>query len=396
MGNRVKLLLTTSIFPNSYEPTKGIYIYRQAKALLEFCDVKVIAPVPYVPGWMKLPTYEGYLRVPRKENLNGLEVLYPRYVVTPRIGRAFYGLSYFVSVWNCARKNAADSKVILTYWAYPDGFGSVLLGKKRGLPVLLGGLGCDINDAENDRIRRRMVSFALRKSEHVMSVSAAMKRKMCYLGVPEDKVIVIPNGVEEKFKPIKQSEARNQIDLGIVDSTDSKEKWILYIGRFSSEKGLETLLKATKVLAERGSKVRVILVGNGPEKKKLENMSIAIGLSKILRFVDEVSHEKVPIIMNCADVFCLPSIREGWPNVVMEALACGIPVVASNVGGLPEIIAHHDYGLLVPAGDPVGLADGLESAINRIWDKDVVRSAVRNRTWKHVAEEIWNLVQMAI
>ena len=140
----------------------------------------------------------------------------------------------------------------------------------------------------------------------------------------------------------------------------------------------------------------LLLVGDGEQKKSLLRMVDALELTQYIEMRGDMPHNQIPILMNAADIFCLPSVREGWPNVVMEALACGVPVVASNVGGVPEILTSPDYGILVPKENAEALADGLMRAMQKMWVKEKIKEAVQDRTWKKAAGKVYKEVKTAL
>ena len=171
---------------------------------------------------------------------------------------------------------------------------------------------------------------------------------------------------------------------------------ILYCGRFSYEKGLPYLMEAARLLVKRQINFRLVLVGDGPERPKIFELVQKYGLTDRVSFEGEVQHENIPSIMARAGLLCLPSIREGWPNVVMESLACGCPVVASNVGGVPEIISQPELGILVPSGNVMSLANALEEGLKRHWNSEYLSAHVKKRTWDVVAKEVLTEIHSVI
>lgn len=392
---RLKVLISSSIFPNNIEVTKGIYIFHQAKALTKYCNVKVITPIPYFPAFLKLSGYSLYSKIKRRENIDGLDVLHPRVLVIPKIGRSLYGILYAVSLYPIMKriKVSYNPDIILGFWAYPDGFSNVLLSKKFKIPVIIGGRGCDINDAASLIMKKIMVSWTLKNSDKVFAVSEAMKAVMISLGCESDRIKVIPNGLDKVFKPIDKEKAQEIIG---IDLKDYSCKIILSCGRLSPEKGLDNLLRGVVSLKENGVDFILLLVGDGPEKIRLQSLTSELNLKNHVRFIGEMDHKKIPALMSLADIFCLPSIREGWPNVVVEALGCGTPVVASKVGGVPEILRSPDYGIMVPPMDVNALGKALLNTLNKEWDNVKVINAVCNRSWDNVAQEIYNEIRTVL
>lgn len=392
-GSRPRILVSSSIFPNKVEPTKGIYIFHQARALSAHCPVKVVAPVPYFPGWLKSQTYSFYSRIAATEVLDSLEVSHPRVLIIPKVGRSTYGFAYFFSLLRVVKRfrSRFNPDVLLCFWVYPDGFANVLLAKSLGIPIILGGRGCDVNNADEYRSKKFMVSWALRNSDKVLAVSQAMKKQMMCLGVPDGKIRVVPNGLDDRFigAGVRHAAARD-------NHGGNGRKRILYCGRLSPEKGLEYLIEAAGILHERDASFELLLVGKGPQEIQIKNLIKGIGIGAKVTMIKEMPHSEIPGLMGSVDIFCLPSIREGWPNVLMEALACGVPVVATEVGGVPEILRSEDCGLMVPKQNPVRLADALESAMERTWDTEKIRASAIGRGWEMVAQEILSEVGLVL
>lgn len=386
MEPRLNILVFSSIFPNSQEPNKGIYIFRQTKALSKRCNVTVVAPVPYFPRWLRSKSFSIYTRIPVKEDIDDLEVLHPRVIVPPKFGRSFYGLFYAAALILVLLKlrNRFRPDVIVSYWVYPDGFAAVMTSRLFRVPVIVGGRGCDVNSANESFSREFLTRWTLKGCARVMAVSGAMKTRMVTLEVPAGKIRVIPNGVTCGFQVMDKSGARRLSGF----ESNGNVRTILYCGRLSPEKGLEYLLDAAKILKDRGFPYRWLLAGDGPQMDELLLRARVLSLQEQVQFLGEVPSRDIPTLMNAADIFCLSSIREGWPNVVMEAMACGVPVVATNVGGVPEIVRSEDFGILVPPKDPVRMAEALMFAARKDWNRAEISDAVRRRSWDAVAEEI--------
>jgi len=395
LDTKLNILICTSIFPNSAEPSRGIYIFNQVRALGKHCRIKVIAPVPYFPKWLPLRGYGMFSRIPQRETMDTLDVLHPRAIVVPKVGRLLNGITYYLALSRAFERvrEHFTPDVLLAYWAYPDGYASTMLARDLGVPVVVGARGHDVNNARPSGLRGRMVVKTLDRADRLMAVSAAMKERMTSFGIDPRKIAVVPNGLDSIFVPEDREVARGQAGLS---AQKGGEKTILFCGRLSPEKGVDVLLDAAKLLDSRGIPFYLLLVGDGPMRKTLRVHAARLGLEGKVRFAGEVPPQKVPALMNSSHVLCLPSHSEGWPNVVMEALGCGVPVVASRVGGVPEILSKPGSGLMVPAGDREALADALGQALKKTWDRSTVRAAVAGRTWDHVAENILREIRTAM
>ncbi len=389
----MKILVSTTIFPNPVEINRGIYIKKQVMALSKLKDVKikVIAPVPYFPAFLKSERYSKYSRIPLKEKEDGFDVFHPRYFVTPKIFRSFHGILFFLSLKRFYLNifNTFFPDIILGFWTYPEGFANVLFSKMMNLPVIIGCLGSDVNIYHDFHIRKRIISWSLKKADKILVVSNALKNGVIRMGIKEEKVKVIPNGIESDiFYPEDKNNARSRLSL------NSDNIILICIARLSPEKGVDYLIKAFAGLKD--DMARLYIIGDGIEKRRLIELTQQTGLNGRVKFVGERPQKEIPDWINSADIVCLPSLSEGWPNVLMESLACGKPVVASRVGGVPEIITSDKLGILVPPGDVERLSEGIKMALKTSWDPHLIRSSVAHRTWNVVAEEIYQEIKLVI
>jgi teichuronic acid biosynthesis glycosyltransferase TuaC len=379
----MRVLIVTNLYPNSREPGRGIFVKQQVSEMKKACDIRVIAPLT----WRQL---DGWLRkdaVPRREVIDGIEVLHPRWFVIPKMARCLYGWLLYRAVVGEAQQlqKSFDFDVIDSHWVYPDGFAAVVLGKRLNKPVVVHALGCDINLYARFPVRRRLIVWALRNARKTVAVSAALGRSVAELGVPSEKISVRANGVNtDMFRPLDKAECRRRI--GFSDT----ERMVLFIGRLEEEKGLGYLIQAIRLLVVRPDMqdVRLLLIGSGSLEKKLIDQAKRLGVRDRILFIGSIEHGILPIWLNACDVFCLPSIREGMPNVIVEALACGKPVVATEVGGIPELINSLEYGILAMPGNPESLAAGITAALNRDWDSGEIAKKGMARSWQKVSREI--------
>lgn len=384
----MKVLIITNLYPNKQEPTRGMFNRQQILELCKLCELKIIAPIPWA-----LPirlNKKGYLfsRIPEREVIDGLEVYHPRYFMIPKVGRSLYGLYFFLSLLGKVKAIYKNFKfdLIFATFAYPDGFGSFLIAKVLNKPIVIKVHGTDINSYTRYFLRRKMIAYALKNSNKVIAVSSVLREKLEELGVAADKIAVIPNGIDQElFKPLDKGKCRRDLNL------PSEGKLILFAGNLKREKGLLTLIDAFyQINIEKNQNYLLVIVGDGYLRKKLEKKVNQLGLKNWVRFAGAVSHDKIPLWMNTCDVFCLPSLNEGCPNVLLEALACGKPIVASSVGGIPEIITGNEFGFLVPPRNAMALASGIQKAFNISWNSKRVREISSKFTWQDNAKNLFH------
>jgi len=385
----LRCLLLTNLYPNPVEPERGIFVRQLEIALGEYVDLTIVSPLPYFPGWRILGRFRKWYRfsrvpkVLRNESGNGKEIYYPKYIVFPKIGASLHAVSMFLALYPLIHRlhRRIRFDVINAQWLYPDGVAGFLIGRCLGIPVVLTGHGCDVNrDLAVPGIGWQIAN-ALRKADLVTVVSKAMAEALIAHGVVGKKICVIPNGVDPVLFPL-QDRAVSRERLGL----SAERRHILFVGQLVEVKAIHVLVQAVKILKARFSQpVTVHLVGEGPLEGRLRTLAAGEGVEDAISFEGQKRHAEVADWMAAADVLCLPSKREGCPNVVLEALAAGIPVVASAVGAIPELVDEQS-GILVPPGDPGALADALATALQKKWNPLAIRDRLGGLSWKSVAK----------
>ncbi len=378
----MKILIITNLFPNSIESTRGMFNFQQFKALasLPSVEIKVIAPVPWFPRLKIKKEWYSFSLIPKKETISGFEVYHPRYVVIPKILRLLDGFAFFLGIMRTVKEvqKKFSFECILVTWAYPDGFGSFLAAKVLKKPVIIKVHGSDINVHTKSMLRKKMISYALRNSDKVIAVSSALKDRMVRICVPSEKIVVIPNGVNTGlFKPMDQTECRRKLELSL------DKKIVLFVGNLVKIKGVETLVNAFAGLRVSGL---LVLVGNGPLEGTLRAKVKELGMEDRVIFAGRKAHGEIRYYMNACDIFCLPSRNEGCPNVLIEAVSCGKYVVATRVGGIPEIIESDRTGIMVEPDRPTQLAEAINKSLEISRIPGRTSSERRSYTWKQSAE----------
>jgi glycosyltransferase involved in cell wall biosynthesis len=380
----MKVLVITNLFPNRKQPNQGTFNRQKVSELAKICDLKVVAPLSWFPG-LKRRSSSG---IKESELIDNVEVFHPRYLSIPGSFRFLYGYLFYWSLKSVVKRIYHDFPFDLIYvlWAYPDGFGTYLIGRLLDKPVFIECLGSDINVFTRSFLRRFLICRALKGCSRVITVSQDLKNKLVRLGVPGKKVTVVINGVDTGlFHPTEKRSSRDKLNLGL------EEKIVLFCGNLVEIKGVEYLVEAFSTIAQTEPLAHLYLVGEGYLKEKLVSLAQKSFASEKIHFMGRVEHRQIAMWMNCCDVFCLPSLDEGCPNVVIEALACGKPVVASRVGGIPELIDSEDYGILVEPEDSRQLASALAVSLNKNWNGEIIAAKYRNRSWAQSAKEVFDL-----
>lgn len=385
----MKILILTQIYPSSLQPTRGPYNFNTFRALSQYCETRVIAPRPW---WGRVKRPGQLLKTP-VETHGGMESRYPSYWSIPRFlphlnGQALY-LSLRREVARVYRTFPFDA--IVAAWAYPDAVAVSKLARDYDCPFIVKILGSDINELANHPGLRDQIREGLQQAATVITVSAALKERVVKLGVEDERVAVQHNGVDgSRFFLRDRKEMRDK--LGLAQDL----KIFCAVGRLSHEKGGDVLLNAIKALRDQNkTNFLLTLVGNGAMEAELKAQAQALGIEEYVRFCGERSHQEIPMWISACDVLCLPSRREGCPNVVLEALACGRPVVAARVGGVPELL-NACNGLMVPSEDPKALASGLDMALQREWEPQALRDSVEYLSWDDVGQRYRDVLVNAL
>jgi glycosyltransferase involved in cell wall biosynthesis len=384
----LRVLAITKIFPNAAEPLSAPFNRQQFAALLEHCELEVMATIPWFPGagLMSRWSSAGKLAaVPRRERIDGIEVVHPRTLFVPRLAQGAWGALYAASIAPALARYRGKVDVVLGSWAYPDGFAAVIAARLLGVPAVVKLHGSDINLIAKLPGPRRMTAWALPRAARVVAVSKPLAEEAIALGVARERVAVVMNGVDaELFKPRDRAAARAELGLGAGPL-------VAYIGNLKPEKGVMDLAAAWDIVARHVPDATLAMVGGGPLRGELD---ARVGPS--VKMIGPQPLERVPVWMAAADLIVLPSHVEGTPNVVLEALASGRRIVASAVGGVPDLITSKTVGALVPPGNPDALADALVLALREPYDAAEVARLGARGGWAASAAALHDVLRAAI
>jgi len=390
----LRVLTFTALYPNKVNPLQGIFIHQRVKhfALRPGNSVEVIAPIPYFPAWMPVDRWRQFSQIPREEIVEGVRIHHPRYPLLPGISMPAHGMLMYLASLPLARRLHLEKQFdcIDAHFVYPDGFAAVRLGRKLDLPAVVSARGSDINLYSSFRLIRPMLRWTLRHADGAIAVSADLKNKMIALGISESKIRVISNGVDaERFQPRDAKSARKQLGLPEEGSI------AVSVGSLIESKGHHLLIAAVAELAHSFPQFRLYILGEGAYRSTLELLVREKKMQDRIFFFGTRPNEELSLWFSAADLSCLMSSREGWPNVVTEALACGTPVLATRAGGIPEIISSPDLGMLVER-NVQSIVVGLERALTKPWNRAEIARHSRSRSWDAVAAEVEAFLQSTI
>jgi glycosyltransferase involved in cell wall biosynthesis len=337
----VHALVLSTLYPNAVQANHGIFVENRLRHTLALGGIEatVLAPVPYFPFSHGMFGHYGiFARVPRQECRHGVQIFHPRYPVLPKVS---YLTPYFLyrSALRAVRGLQAGGKVfdvIDAHYFYPDGVAAAMLGKKTGLPLVITGRGSDLTLIPRDRAARRRIQWAAGEASAMITVCADLRGHLSALGVTDERVLVLRNGVDlERFCPGDRAAARRLRKHSRVT--------LLSVGSLIPRKGHHIAIEAMVGLPD----CDLLIAGSGPLQGELHRLAARLGVADRVRFLGEVPHASLPDVYRAADVLLLMSDREGWANVLLEAMACGTPVVATNVNGTSEVVRGRDAGILM-------------------------------------------------
>jgi len=373
-----RIAVITPILPVPQDMTRGRFIYETTRALSRQAKVRVFLTQAQYPqvSWLQ-PSKHRSVVMEDSYSLPGIDIETVTYPALPLISRVTNGLASGMSLLK--RVSAYEPDIVIGYWTYPEGAGAEYVARKLGKPVVIGALGTDINDRSG--INAWLTQKTLQAADKIVFVSQAMTRNaIATFGVDPARCATVVNGINTAvFHPQDRASCRAALGL------PADAPVVIYVGRLIEAKGLRELLTSVTKLRQTHPDLRTILIGEGPYLEALQTQIDAQGLSDHVTLAGGQLPEKVAQYINAADILTLPSWSEGYPNVLVEALACGCPVVATNVGGIPEIVTTEN-GRLVSPKDADALAEALSQSLKQTWNRPAI-SRNMSRTWDDVARE---------
>lgn len=373
----LKIAVVTRYFPSSAEPWQGRSAYQTLRLLARQADIRVFYPNANYPSWLK-PRSRIYDHLDPSYSPPDIAVSYCDYPAVPLLSRPFNGWMAARCLLPHVRTFAPD--LIFSIFLYPDGYAALKIARALSVPVVAMGIGSDIHSI-GDRVSAMHTRKLLREVDFLVTVSDDLRKKAIALGAPPEKSRAIINGCNlSTFRVRDRDEARQKLHI------DPAFEAVVFIGRMDIKKGLRELVEAATILHPQRPELHVYLVGEGPDRGLIESAIQTANAASYIHALPACGFDDVAVWMAAADLVTLPSYMEGCPNVVLEALACGRPVVATRVGGIPEIMSDQ-CGRLVRPHDSVELAHALASVLDTAWDAAAI-SASRGRSWTSVAAEL--------
>ena len=380
-----RLLTFSSLYPNSVMPNHGSFVHERLKQTVSEGEVRasVLAPVPWWPSSRILAnSYGKFARVPRYGSIDGIPVIYPRYLVIPKIGMTLAARLMAQSTRQPFDQLARELRpdLVDAHYLYPDAVAATTLAIRSDLPVIATARGSDVNLLMGYRRIRSQVMQAISRMRCVITVSNALKLRLMSFGVPENKVVVIRNGVDtETFRPVVASDIDSRIKHASLVC--------LSVGNLYEFKGHQYLIHAAARLPELTS----VIVGSGPYEPDLRKLANELHVTDRVIFTGELNKQALIEYYSAANIVVLASEREGLPNVVLESLACGTPVIATAVGGIPEVIKSRDQGLLLKNLSVEELVTSIKLLNKKSPTRETVRKSACEYNWAQTTRKLKQL-----
>lgn len=375
----MKLLTFTTLYPSAVQPIHGIFVENRLRRLAATgeAEVRVVAPVPWFPfsgAWAG--SYGRYRDVPAQEQRHGLSVIHPRYPLIPKVGMTIAPTLLALSLRKVLADIIAggyDFDVLDAHYFYPDGVAAALLGKWFNKPVVITGRGTDLNLIPQYALPRLQIQWAARRAAAMITVCQALKESLVDLGTSPDRVRVLRNGVDlELFHlPNETTRAKTRACYGMKGTA------LLSVGHLIERKGHHLIIEALPDLPD----VTLYIAGEGAERARLEKLAKDLGVAERVHLLGMIPQTALPALYAAADALVLASSREGWANVLLEAMACGTPVVASPIWGTPEVVAEHAAGVLMPERSSAGIVAGVTALLSSLPERAATRAYAERFSW---------------
>ncbi len=357
----MRILIITNLYPNRYQPQRATYNRQHFRALAKQHAIKIVAPISWVDELRNRVRGEGRLARRQCCQLDGIEVVHPRYYYSPGVLRSCYGYFFLKSIRSYVLEIAKDFRpdILLASWSYPDGYAAVRLAREMRVPAVVKVLGSDVNLLDRYPARQRKTWNTLQSADAVVTVSQDLADKVVDQGIDTRKVSVVYRGIDRAiFKPGSQRDAQDALQIC------GASPMLLFIGNLVPVKAVDTLIAACSQLAALYPQMQCHIIGGGPLRNQLQAQAGSRSLGRFVRFHGVIEHSQLTTWYRAADLVVLPSLAEGVPNVLIEAIACARPYVASKTGGIPEISKHAGCVLVNP-GDPQTLADAIREQLQK-------------------------------
>ena len=378
MNRKIRVVLFSTLFPSGARPNNGLFVEARLRELLTSgaVEARVVAPVPwFVSTHPRFGEYAKFASTPDSEIRDGVPVVHPRYMLPPRIGMNIAPLLLAAGALGSLlrlRRGGFDFDLIDAHYYYPDGVAAALLGRMLSRPVVVTARGSDVTLIPRYAIPRRWILWAARTAAATICVARALADELAALGADPAKLNVLRNGVDlRRFRPIGREVARASLGW-------PHQHTLLSVGNLVENKGHHLVIEALAKLPDS----RLVIVGAGPEQDRLAQAAGAFGVGDRVIFAGLIPQTELFRYFSAADILVLASAREGWANVLLEAMACGTPVVATRIWGTPEVVRARVAGRLAAERSAGGIAAAIDDLMADYPRRSEVRAYAGQFTWE--------------
>ncbi len=379
--NKPKILVFSSLFPSQIRPNAGVFIRERMFRVHQEIPIIVVSPVPWFP-------FQGLLRYWRPhfrpqpccyEEQQGIQVYFPRFFSIPGLLKSYDGFFMALGSLSTLIKLRKQFNIIDAHFAYPDGYAATLLGRWLKVPVTITLRGTEVPLSKLPGRKERMLT-ALKNTSRIFSVSDSLKQHVVSLGVESEKIRVVGNGIDLlKFFPLDRDIVRAELNIA------EDAKVLISVGALVDRKGFHRVIALLPTLVQQYPKLLYLIVGgDSPEgniKSRLQEQVKTLKLEDHVQFLGAYPSEQLKQPLSAADVFVLATANEGWANVFLEAMACGLPVITTDVGGNKEVVNSLELGIVVPFADPEALFSALILALEKDWQASQIIRYAQQNSW---------------
>ncbi|MDR2187948.1 MAG: glycosyltransferase family 4 protein [Azonexus sp.] len=383
MSRRIKTLLFSTLFPSMVRPVHGIFVETRLRELLKCGEIetKVVAPVPWFPFSHKFfGQYGRFAATPRFERRNGIDVYHPRYFLPPKVGMNIAPHTLAWAALPLIRKIIADGfdfDLIDAHYYYPDGIAAGFIARWLKKPFVVTARGSDLSLIPQYPYPRKLIIQTAQAANASISVCRALMDTLKGLGAEPGKLKVFRNGVDLiKFRPEDRDQVRSRLKL-------TAPTILLSVGHLVKHKGHDIAIKVMPMLP---SNVELIIAGAGPERLALETLAKQLSVQDRVRFAGQLPNADLKEWYSAADALVLCSSREGWANVLLESMACGTPVIATNIWGTPEVVSSPDAGVLMRERSAKALAESFAELFRNYPSRNAVRAHAERFSWQETSD----------
>jgi len=384
------IVVLSSLFPSQIQPGAGLFIRERMFRVGKHLPLSVVSPSPWFPLQSLIQKLKPDFRpgAPKREQQSGIDVWFPRFLSFPGLLKSWDGMMMAIGALPRMRHLKLSGKldIIDTHFAYPDGYAACLLSRWLGVPYTLTLRGTESRHLQTPNLRSKALQ-AIKYASQVFSVSDSLKKLAVDHGADPSKIEVVGNGVDiERFSRLERQAAR--IAVGIPPTAPV----LISVGGLVPRKGFHRVIELLPQLRFQFPELLYLIVGGpspeGNNRKQLEQQIETLGLHDCVRFLGAVKPDDLPPLLSAADVFVLATSNEGWANVFLEAMACGLPVVTTDVGGNREVVSDPSLGIITPFGDQNALSEAISQALKATWDRDHIRQYALENSWDERVERL--------